>query len=473
WELPMFGPKADAAIQQARIAARRVMQPELEAALAALSGRVARRRGQWDEAFRIVEIELAGYRAHGLEVRQLRAVIGRNTLRIARAEPGDLRAIAGDIRVWRPIAVAHHRLDLARLLEAEDARARLLLGDVASAHADLVRLWQARPHLTRTIGARRITGEVVDSSGRPVTGATVAAASNLRADSVGIGLPVFSEDESTEDNLRIVASDAAGRFAIEDGAREGAIAAQLGDRRSRPIAIADRVTLVLEPTRSVTGKVNLGSTSHTRVMVYSVVDGNASGRFTLSAPVGADGSFAMAGVTTGAFRIGPSAPRADELDNHVEYRAFPASPLPITGITLELASPARTLDIVVRSAVATPIDGAMVMVLAGKHEVSRVDDLDWLSNEAMDLRLARPATGDSVPRPVRDKIRPGDLLAHIEHAGTGELTVCALNLTGDLMDPAFLQRLEAHLSQLAFKCAQLGPDVSVIVLDVPPQQRFD
>jgi hypothetical protein len=469
WELPIPGPKADAAIQQARIAASRVMQPELEAALASLGHRAASRRGQWDEAFRLTEIELASYRARGLETRQLSTVIERNALRLARAEPSDLRAIAGDVRALRPVAIAHRRLDLARQLDIQSARARLQLGDVASAHADLVRLWLAQP--PPTITSRRITGEVVDPSGRPVAGATIAAAGALFADAAGIGLPMLSGD--IEDNLRIVTSNAAGRFAIEDGAREGAIAAQLAGRRSRPLAIADRVKLVIEPTRSVTGKVNLAGTPHTRVTVHGVIIGDPTGRFDMIAPVGPDGSFAIDGATVGSLRLGASTHGDADFDESVEFRSFPASPLPLTGVVLEMASSPRVIDVIVRSAVMSPLDGGMVTVFPGKLAISSVDDLIRFSIQGAQFRLARPVTGDNVPRTLLGRAHSGDLIAHVEHARLGDLTVCAINFAGDLMDPEFRQRMQARFSQLAFKCAHIGPDVPIVELLVPPQQRFD
>jgi predicted Ser/Thr protein kinase len=471
WELPMAGPKADAAIQRARIAATRVMQPELEAALAALRRRVTRRRGQWDEAFRMSEIELAGYGTHDLEVRKLRAMLGRNALRLGRAEPSDLAAIAGDVQTWRPIAVSHHRLDLARQLEVQDAKARFQFGDVASAHADLVRLWLAEPRDTKTVAPHTITGEVVDATGRPVAGATVAAAGALYADAAGVGLPRFYD--YLEDNLAIVTSDGAGQFAIEHAAQVGAIAAQLADRRSRPVAIADRVKLVLEPTRRVTGKVNLGRTSHTRIDVYAVAVGDPSGAYSLVAPVGADGSFAMAGVPMGAFRIGALVRDDTELDGQIDYRDFPASPTPVTEVTLELTSSKRVLDVIVHSAVAAPLDGALVILLPGKHEVARMDDLRQLATRGSLSHFARPIARDGVPRAVLDRFHPGDLLTHIEHAGAGELTVCGFSFVGDWMDPEFRQRAMAHLSELSFKCTQIGPDTAVVELLVPPQQRFD
>ena len=106
WELPMIGPRGEAAIRRAQNAAARVMQPELEAALASLRRRVARRQGRWVEAFRLSETELAAYRARGLRIRELRAVIARNGVRIARAEPGDLEAIAADVP---DVAADRHR----------------------------------------------------------------------------------------------------------------------------------------------------------------------------------------------------------------------------------------------------------------------------------------------------------------------------------------------------------------------------
>jgi hypothetical protein len=102
-----------------------------------------------------------------------------------------------------------------------------------------------------------------------------------------------------------------------------------------------------------------------------------------------------------------------------------------------------------------------------------MDDLNRLAIKGSLAHFARPVARDSVPRAVLDKIHPGDLLAHIEHAGMGELTVCGFSLVGDWMDPEFQQRALARFSQLSFKCTQIGPDAAVVELLVPPQQRFD
>jgi predicted Ser/Thr protein kinase len=470
WELPMVGPKGEAAITQAQNAAARVMQPELAAALAAQTRRVDRRRGQWDEAFRLVDLELAAYRARGLPIRQVRAVIARNGLRLVRAEPGDLAALSVDVRTWRPVAVANHKAELVHTLDVQDAKARYQLGDVATAHADLLRLWQSQPRAENAAGSRVITGEVVDANGRPVAGASIAAASDLYADAVGIGVPMFLD--YLPDDLQISTSDAAGRFVIAGATPVGVIAAELAARRSPPVAIADHVKLVLEPTRSVRGKVDLGQTPHTRVDVHGVAAGDPTGSFSLIAPVGPDGSFAMRAPVS-ELRLGAAKRGDDEFDAHIEYRTFPASPAPLTGVSLGFTASTRTIDVVVRSAVVASLEGAEVILITGPQEIASVDDLRRLEITSMQTRFARPVIGENVPHRALDKIRPGDLVAHVDHAALGDLTICAVNFSGDLLDPKLVQRMLAHYAQLAVKCEHVGPDATVVELAVPPQQRFD
>ena len=126
WDLrvqPVSGDQVDAATQRGEIAANRVMQPDLAAAVAALHRTQARRRGDWAERFRLVDSEIAAYRARGLPTRQLRAVISRNSLRLLRLDPGDLGGAPG-----RCPALAADRggppLDRARLAARVQRRVR-------------------------------------------------------------------------------------------------------------------------------------------------------------------------------------------------------------------------------------------------------------------------------------------------------------------------------------------------------------
>jgi predicted Ser/Thr protein kinase len=468
-EWPVIGPKGEAALNRAQAAADRVMQPEIAAELAAQRLAVARQRGQWDEAFRLVDSEIAAYGARGLPARQLQAAITRNELRLARRDPSDLDAIAADVPAWRPLAVANHKAELAWQLDIQDASVQLHRGNTAAAHAELLRLWQDRPASDRPVDAHTIEGEVVDDHRRPVAGATVAAATHLFADSVGIGLPLPNND----DTLQITTTDAAGHFVLRDAAVVGAIAAQLGDRRSRPTAIADRVTLVLEPTRTVSGKVNLAAEPYTHVGInYELVDVPTSA-FYAFAPVAQDGSFAISGVTLGAIRLGVVVRGRGGTGTRIQFHPIPASSRPVVGLELTIASSARTLDVIVRSSVAAPLEGAHVALLPGKQQIRNYGELLRMSPTGLQEFHPRPVVGDSLPAPVVDAIRPGDLFTHVEHVVPGVLTVCACSLPGNLMDPAVVQRLEARSAQLTLECKQVGPDAKVVVLDVPPQQRLD
>lgn len=159
-ELPMIGPRGEAALAEAQAAAG-PWRTELEAALAMQSLAVARERGQWAYALQLADLAVASYHSHALPVRMLRAIIERNHVRLERSEPGDLDAVIADAQSWLPFA-ARHQAELARRLDAEAAQARFGRGEVAAAHAELVQLWRDQPPTTYTRRSRAITGIVVE-----------------------------------------------------------------------------------------------------------------------------------------------------------------------------------------------------------------------------------------------------------------------------------------------------------------------
>jgi hypothetical protein len=473
WELPVVGPKGAAAMRLATTAAAHVMQPDVEATLAGYAEVIARQAGRLDEALRLADTQIAGYQKAGLPRRTLQAVTFRNSVRLIRGTLRDLEDVRRDVQAWRPLAVARQLIEVLHRLDVEDAVARYGTGDL-TAHADLVKAWENQPPAAAPSRVRRrITGQVVDASGRPVAGARVAASGDLRADSIEIGVPRFTSEGMRDDDLRVATTDDAGQFAIEDITPEGVIAAQLGARRSKPAAITERVRLVLEPTRTVSGKVKLGSTEHTRVEIYCDAVSDPTGRMAEIAPVARDGSFELAGAPVGALRIGAAFSTTGENNESIEYVAVPASTAPVTGLSLRLVQSQRTIDVIVRSAVAMPLEGGQVILLTGRQAIRNLGELIRAPNAGVQAHMARPMVGESVPHAVIDKVRSGDLVAHIEHASAGEITACAFGLSGDLHDPDYIRRLQDHLSQLAVKCEYIGPNTDVVVLAVPPQQRFD
>lgn len=299
----------------------------------------------------------------------------------------------------------------------------------------------------------------------------MTSARALGADSIGIG--VFLNDP--DDSLRIATTDDTGHFSIHDAVPAGVVAAQLGDRRSKGAAIADRVRLVLEPTRTVSGKVDLGGLPSGLVLVSCDPAETRNIPFYTFTPIKADGSFVLEGVSVGEIRVGALVFNSTRVPDDVSFQTRPASRAPLTGLTIAIARSSRVLDVVVRSAVAAPLSGAEVFVLTGKPPARApklVGDLlrhHWTS---VQRNYAKRAIGE-LPEAVRRQVGADDLAAHLEHAPSGDLMVCAAAMGGDLADPAVRRRIAAHDAERTLACEHVSADAAHAILSVPPQRRFD
>ncbi|MGH7632601.1 MAG: hypothetical protein ACRENC_02640, partial [Gemmatimonadaceae bacterium] len=334
-----------------------------------------------------------------------------------------------------------------------------------------------QPRTAPPAGARRITGVVVDTHGRRVAGATVAASTLLQASSAGIAVPaLFTDDVSTDNRfldpaLRIVTTDAGGQFVIEDAPPAGAIAAELADRRSMPAMIADRVTLTLEPTRSITGHIDLAQVPHTRATLRCALAGIDA--FVLSAPIAPDGSFVIAGAPPRALRLWLTIPMEHVFTARAELRMIPAGDTPVTGVRFDAVASDRTVDVLIRSPITTPLQGASLVMFPGKLTIRIASDL-WRQRPAWTMYhlMAMPVIGNHAPRAVLDRLRSGDLVAQFPHVDPGELTVCAISWIGDPLDTETGRRLYAHFAQAPVGCAHLGPHDVLAEIDAPPQPRY-
>jgi hypothetical protein len=103
--------------------------------------------------------------------------------------------------------------------------------------------------------ARTVRGVVVDERGRPAAHATVAVGNLLRATTFDLGSPL----SNSEGRVHIATADEAGHFTVTAPAHTGTIVAERTGQRSTPVALADRVQLVLHPTRWIAGKVDMYS----------------------------------------------------------------------------------------------------------------------------------------------------------------------------------------------------------------------
>ena len=386
-------------------------------------------------------------------------------LHFSRARPEDYQAARAIVARWLPVARELHGDKRVHELEREDAYARYALGDVEGGHADLVRLWQPKPidgpH-------RQLEGDVVDTAGKPAVGATVAVATRMFADSIGV-VPMFRLHVG-DGGLHETATDARVHFVFEQAPVHGVVVAQLGDRRSLPQRIGDHLRLALAPTRTVSGTAALGGLTHTEasiVLLTALGDG-----FALMAPVRPDSTFTLGGVPTSKVSIAVGVDN-QQFGSQLQPSTIPAGTAPVTDLALRIPASGRTLDVLARSTLSMPIDVAQVVVMSGRVHVANVGELNAIIAKGVDVRFARHATGETVPRPALYQLKPGDLWARFTNVATGELTVCTLGLDGDFMDKDAMRKLQAHLDEIEVHCVTVEGDTQVVVAPTAPQKRLE
>jgi hypothetical protein len=253
----------------------------------------------------------------------------------------------------------------------------------------------------------------------------------------------------------------------------GSAIAQLGDRRSRPAPVDDHLRLVVEPTRHVDGRVELGNVPRTKTFIVIEPVDSKTNTYRFVAPIGADGTFALDGVTMRKAQIGVAVQNSRR-SARFDYQILEASPDAVHGIVVRTLQSDRTLDVLARSTIASPLEGAQILLFPGQILPKDVGELmKRLQLGDMQFEFGKPPTGEQVPEAVRDKARPGDLLAHFTNVRDGDLTVCAIGINGDISDPAFARAIQAHVRELQLKCELVAPGDHAIVLDAPPQKRFD
>ena len=469
FEEPIIGPRGIDAIKRVDAAVQRVSEPQLMARVELWRAEVANEQGHYKEALDLCDRAIAGYENNGQLRYAVKAVSGAIQIRFAHGGAGGGRAqIRPLIARWLPIAQSLKDEEGVRDLERYGAIDTFLGGDVAGGHAALVKLW--KQHGDRT-PAHPIEGDVVDRDGKPVVGATVALAQILVSDSVGIPLP-FYEDDKDRTHLRVVTTDAAGHFKFSDAAETGAVMAQLGDRRSVPVKIANNVKLVLQPTRRIAGKVELGNNSNTDATVI-VNDPNDKSTFSqFMTPVAHDGTFVVDGVAQTEVKIGLVVDHPDSA-SQVTYTTVPASKEPATGLTIGVASSQRTLDVLARSTLSQPLESAQVIVMPGKVQVVTVGDLIASDQPNMLIRFAHHPTGETAPKEAGDLYHAGDLIAHFNDVPAGQLTACAIGLPSDLQDEVLADKVRKHRGELEMRCETVDGDAKSVVIHTPPTKNLD
>jgi predicted Ser/Thr protein kinase len=460
-----LGTTISAKVQLASAAIERVPQQDLTAAIDVLRLATALRANNLDEAIQRGEAAMAGYAARGRIAAQISTGLTTLDLREMRSKPEDLVRLQTSPREWRALAAKQLGLHpIVAKIEGEIAARAFMSGDLEGAYEQLERLHEPVPQAR----ARRIRGRVVDARGTPVAGARVAAGPSLVGGSVAAAIAMPWQSA----RMRITHTDQTGAFELADGPEDGLVIAQLGNRRSMPVTIADTVTLALEPTGRIEGRVDLRGEPPTRVIIAAQdLRLPRSTRYEMIAPVRADGSFALDGVPRGkvhvfvALRAGGSRTLASVTVDTTRR--------PIVGnVQLALSNQKRIVHVIVRSTVGVPVTNAQVFVFPGQRKSTTADKLD-LASATASIGFARQIEGEKAPPSVVGQARPGDLFATMPDVTDGTASACAVSLPSDLADPALDRTIRANLSKLEIRCVPIAPKAETAIVEVPPWPRFD
>jgi predicted Ser/Thr protein kinase len=445
-------------------AERAVAQPDLEAALESLRMHVAARNESLDAAIARGEAAAAGYAARGRTQRELDVELFVRRLERQRGRADDLAAMTGKLRDMRALAVARLGADddVVRRIDSELGQTQFWSGDVGGGHRMLAAAMRPRPNDR----AMRIAGRVVDRAGAPIAGATVYAGAELEGDAIAAALP--------DDHLRSATTGSDGRFAIADATQDAVAVAELGELRAWAVAGGDDVTLVLEPTSRIEGKVELNGRPAPTVYVDAEDPaGYPLAEYSVVAPIAADGTFAIAGVPRRPLRVSAHTVRARGSGRSISYGTTVAVDAPVVGgVAIAIAQSHRAVSVIVRSTVDTPLVNAQVIIMPGTVPSMSALAIDRTILSGLST-LAQKPSAERAPAPVLQLVRDGDLYATVTGVPEGSASACAVSLPQQLYDDDLWHKVQANLDKIEVRCQPLAPDAVAVVVEVPPWPRLD
>ncbi|HEY0195230.1 MAG TPA: serine/threonine-protein kinase [Kofleriaceae bacterium] len=458
-------------LRLADAAVHRVEQADLDAYIDTMRLDVARRTENLAEALARGEAAVKGYAARGRLRHEIDNRLDVLALRQIRATPDDLAAVADQLFALRARAVAALGAgdESVRAIDLRAASWAFHRGDLAAAHELLAKIPRKQPNDRPQL----LTGIVLDAAGRPVPGATVTAAHELHGDSSGAAAAEIDDHAA----VRSINTGPDGKFELADAVEDAVVVAELGDRRSAPESVlapasgASRpLVLTLAPTSRLEGTVDLAGQPAVDVRI-SVKDlaRPMSLPYSLTAPVAADGTFAVGGVPRHEVRVfviveGLNGKAVGGTNVTVREPV-------VSGVSLSAATSSRKVHVLVRSTVNMRVANAEVVVLPGRIASMNAFEMNKQFRGGV-TRWARQIEGENAPKEVVAAAQPGDLFATMTEVPDGPATACALGMP-ELSNDSIERKMSAQLAKLQFICQPIADDASVVLVHVPPVPRLD
>ncbi len=287
---------------------------------------------------------------------------------------------------------------------------------------------------------RSISGRVVDASGTPVPGATVAAGKLL----TGGGKELYIASESP--GAKSTETDKDGRFVLE-GFNNGPITVVAGKTdigrsaslRVPPGATSTTLEILLAPTSSLEGKiVREGKPVGDVVIIANPIGAVGSNFFTTTGP---DGTFALDAIAPGDYIVYPmfggGGPRPKDIyTRRVIVAAGKRSKVEIDATPGPLA-----IEISVKNSDGSP---AMAQVITVEAAIE-VTNLEELRDGAWRTRMLNGMKFTEAVIPIYMRAHMGGPI-EITIARPGTHTTCTMSMAGMTAD--------TDLSKAPFKCQQ-------------------
>jgi predicted Ser/Thr protein kinase len=393
-------------------------------------------------------------------------------LSAVQAAAHSLIAIGGAAELARAQALYARWIPIARAfgprrstLELDALHLRWGLGDVAGADAAIEEM-RARGRLTDftppySMGPEHdVAGVVVDESGAPVAGAQVAAGFFLIGDSASIASPAHTPLQ------RGATTAADGTFRIAGA--HGFIRAQLGDRRSSAVPVADHVKVVLLETGTIAGTVALGGLPAHRASVIARSETGESS-VVMIAPIAKDGAFQLTGVPRGKIALAVTTSSSYELGGRIQRVVVGSAP-----VTVALSASQQRLYVIGHSRDLTPPEGALVWLFADtdpgpaptlKTLKTRTTVRSGLFGQAGDLK--------QLPPELTGKVQHDDIVVTIRDRPEGAVLACGIGFAiAQFTSAPTSVELGNLLADMPLACVHVTPEQSSAVIELPPMRKL-